>query len=276
MWAEENEGLLKTIPLNKNHTLNLEALESLYNPKTKVLAITHVSNTLGLITDLEIIKTFVKKHNLILVIDGAQSAPHMQVDLQKLDPDFFVCSAHKIYGPTGTGILYMSEKWLNKLPLSKTGGGTIKTVTFKKTEYAEGALRFEPGTPHIAGAVAFAEAIRFVNEIGMDVIYHHELELVNYAQELLKQIPEVIVYGESNLKAGVISFNVKNQHPFDVGSLLDKYGIAIRTGHHCTQPLMQELNIPGTIRVSFAIYNTKNEIDFFIEKLKKVISMLGN
>lgn len=275
LWAENNNGHLKVIPLLQNQSLDIDAIENLITPKTKVIAITHVSNTLGLFTDIEKIKVIAKKHNLIIVLDGAQSAPHASVDLQKLDVDFFVCSAHKIYGPTGIGLLYMSEKWLNELPITKPGGGTIKTVSFKKTEYAEGALRFEPGTPHIAGAIGFAEAIRFVDEIGMDTIFTYEHELVQHAQTLLKQIPEVIIYGESELKAGVISFNIKNQHPFDVGTLLDKYGIAVRTGHHCTQPLMECLGIQGTIRISFAIYNTKQEINFFIEKLKKVITMLN-
>ena len=189
--------------------------------------------------------------------------------------DFFVCSAHKIYGPTGIGLLYLSEKWLKELPVSKPGGGTIKTVTFEKTEYAEGALRFEPGTPHIAGAIGFAAAIDFINEVGINTIFDHEHELVQYAQLKMIEIPEIIIYGKSDHKAGVISFNVIGQHPFDVGTLLDKYGIAVRTGHHCTQPLMQCLNIQGTVRISFAIYNTKEEIDFFIEKLKKVITMLS-
>ena len=208
-------------------------------------------------------------------MDGAQSAPHMAIDLQKLNVDFFVCSAHKMYGPTGIGLLYLSEKWLKELAISKPGGGTIKTVTFEKTEYAEGALRFESGTPHIAGAIGFGAAIDFMNGVGIEKIFEHEHELVQYAQLKMSEIPEVIIYGKSNDKAGVISFNVKGQHPFDVGTLLDKYGIAVRTGHHCTQPLMQCLNIQGTIRISFAIYNTKQEIDFFIDKLKKVITMLS-
>ncbi len=275
LWAQENGGKLNVIPLLENQTLDYGAIERLITNKTKLIAITHVSNTLGLITDIERIKHIAKKHNLAILLDGAQSAPHMAIDLQKLDVDFFVCSAHKMYGPTGIGLLYLSEKWLNTLPLSKTGGGTIKTVTFKKTEYAEGALRFEPGTPHIAGAIAFARAINFINEVGIQTIFNHEEELVQYAQKKLIEIPEVIVYGQSAHKAGVISFNVVNQHPFDVGTLLDKYGIAVRTGHHCTQPLMQQLNIQGTIRISFAVYNTMQEIDFFIEKLRKVISMLN-
>jgi len=210
-----------------------------------------------------------------VLVDGAQSAPHLPVNLDELEVDFYACSAHKIYGPTGIGMLYLSEKWLNDLPVARPGGGTIKTVSFEKTEYAAGALRFEPGTPDISGAIGFAEAIRFIGEIGMDTIFTHEHELVQYAQKELKKIPEVQIYGESENKAGVISFNVKAQHPFDVGTLLDKYGIAVRTGHHCTQPLMEMLGINGTVRISFAIYNTREEIDYFIEKLKKVITMLS-
>jgi cysteine desulfurase/selenocysteine lyase len=275
LWAQENGGKLKVIPLLDDQTIDYSVVEKLITNKTKLIAITQVSNTLGLITDIEKIKTLAKKNNIPILLDGAQSAPHMPIDLQKLDVDFFVCSAHKMYGPTGIGLLYLSEKWLKELPVSKPGGGTIKTVTFEKTDYAEGALRFEPGTPHIAGAIGFAAAIDFIKSVGIQNIFDHEDELVQYAQLKMSEIPEVIVYGKSDHKAGVISFNVLGQHPFDVGTLLDKYGIAVRTGHHCTQPLMQCLNIQGTIRVSFAIYNTKQEIDFFIEKLKKVITMLS-
>lgn len=274
LWAEANAGKLKIIPLKSDQSLDLNVLESLITPKTKLIAVTHVSNTLGLITDLGKIKAAAKKHNIPVLIDGAQSVPHMEVDLRELDVDFYACSAHKVYGPTGVGILYLSKKWLNELPLGRSGGGTIKTVSFDRTEYTEGASRFEPGTPNIAGVIAFAEAIKFVDGIGMKTIFDHEQELVQHAQKLLREIPEVTIYGEDDHKAGVISFNVKGQHPFDVGTLLDKYGIAVRTGHHCTQPLMQCLNIQGTVRISFAIYNTKKEIEFFIEKLKKVIDML--
>jgi cysteine desulfurase/selenocysteine lyase len=239
------------------------------------LVVAHVSNTLGLVSDLTRIKKILKPFNVPLMVDGAQSAPHMKVNLEDLDVDFFACSAHKIYGPTGIGMLYISQKWLNELPVSRAGGGTIKTVTFEKTEYAEGALRWEPGTPNIAGAVGFAEALRFVSSLGIDQIYNYEHKLVQHAQQQLSQIEEVEVYGKSTNKAGVISFNVKGAHPFDVGTLLDKYGIAVRTGHHCTQPLMQCLNIQGTVRISFAVYNTLEEVDFFIEKLRKSIKMLS-
>ncbi len=275
MWAEEHGGKLKVISLKENQQLDYDNIESLISDKTKLIAVTHVSNTLGLITDVQSIKSISTKHHIPLLIDGAQSAPHMGIDLKALDPDFFVCSAHKMYGPTGIGLLYLSEKWLKELPVSKPGGGTIKTVSFDKTDYAEGALRFEPGTPHIAGAIGFSEAISFMRDIGVDALHQHENELVQYAQTLLRELPEITLYGDSSEKAGVISFNVKNQHPFDVGTLLDQYGIAVRTGHHCTQPLMQLLGVPGTVRISFAVYNTKEEIDFFIEKLKKVIKMLN-
>jgi cysteine desulfurase / selenocysteine lyase len=275
LWAKENAGRLNVIPVKNNQELNLELLESLITPKTKVIALAHVSNTLGVISDLNAILAVAQKHNLITVIDGAQSAPHMAVNLEALNVDFFVCSAHKLYAPTGIGMLYMSEKWLKELPITKTGGGTIKTVSFENTEYAEGALRFEPGTPHIAGAVGFGAALNYVNTFGMDAIYKHELALVKQAQEKLLELPEVTVYGQSQHKAGVISFNVKGAHPFDVGTLLDKYGVAVRTGHHCTQPLMQELNVPGTVRASFGIYNTAEEVNYFIEKLKRIITMLS-
>ena len=274
LWAKENKGVLKIIPLLANQNLNYDSIEKLITYKTKLIAITHVSNTLGLITDIERIISIAKKHQLPILLDGAQSAPHMPVDLKKLDVDFFVCSAHKLYGPTGVGLLYLSQKWLDKLPVSKTGGGIIKSVSFENTEYADGALRFEPGTPNISGVIGFSNAIKFINNIGITTIFEFEKKLVQYAQKKLREIPEIIMYGESDEKAGVISFNVKSHHPFDIGTLLDNYGIAVRTGHHCTQPLMQDLKIQGTVRISFAIYNTIEEINYFIEKLKKVIKML--
>lgn len=275
LWAQQNGGSLKIIPLKSNQELDLENFETLISSKTKLIAVAHVSNTLGVISNYDKIKSLADKYNVPLLLDGAQSAPHMPLDLVKLNPDFFVCSAHKMYGPTGVGLLYMSKSWINKLPISKTGGGTIKTVSFEKTDYVDGALRFEPGTPNISGVIAFAEAIGFMNDIGMQTIYNYEHSLMQYAQQRLEQISEIEIYGKNNVKAGVISFNVLNQHPFDVGTLLDKYGIAVRTGHHCTQPLMSHLNIQGTIRVSFGVYNQLSEIDFFIEKLKKVVKMLS-
>jgi cysteine desulfurase / selenocysteine lyase len=274
LWAQENEGKLQIVPLLANNSLDYDEFEKIVSRRTKLIAVSHVSNTLGLISDLEKIKKIAAKYNVPVLVDGAQSAPHMPVDLQALNVDFYACSAHKIYGPTGIGMLYVSDRWLKELAQSRTGGGTIKTVSFKRTEYAEGALRFEPGTPDISGAIGFAEAIRFIDDLGVKNIYEYEHELVQYAQQQLKALPEVYIYGSGTNKAAVISFNVKGQHPFDVGTLLDKYGIAVRTGHHCTQPLMQCLNISGTIRISFGVYNTKEEVDYFIEKLKKSIILL--
>ena len=274
IWAEENGGHLKVIPLLSDQSMDYEAFEKLLSPATRLIAVTHVSNTLGLQTDVSRIRKAALQLNIPFLLDGAQSAPHMKVDLTELAPDFFVCSGHKMYGPTGTGILYLSERWLRELPAVRTGGGAIKTVSFEKTEYVEGALRFEPGTPNIAGAIGFAAALDFINTIGMDKIAAHEQQLVRLAQQLLGQLDEVEIYGRSENKAAVISFNVGKQHPFDVGTLLDKFGIAVRTGHHCTQPLMASLNIPGTVRATFAVYNTEQEVEFFIMKLKRVIEML--
>lgn len=274
VWAEENGGHLKVIPLLSDQSMDYEAFEKLLSPATRLIAVTHVSNTLGLQTDVSRIRKAALQLNIPFLLDGAQSAPHMKVDLTELAPDFFVCSGHKMYGPTGTGILYLSERWLRELPAVRTGGGTIKTVSFEKTDYVEGALRFEPGTPNIAGVIGFAAALDFLNTIGMDKIAAHEQQLVRLAQQLLGQLDEVEIYGRSENKAAVISFNVGKQHPFDVGTLLDKFGIAVRTGHHCTQPLMASLNIPGTVRATFAVYNTEQEVEFFVMKLKRVIEML--
>jgi cysteine desulfurase/selenocysteine lyase len=275
LWCERNKGKLNYIPVNKDGTLQAEKLKELITSKTKVLAVTHVSNTLGVINPVkELIKT-AKEHGLIVLIDGAQSIPHMKVNVPELGADFFVFSGHKVYAPTGVGVLWMNKNWISKLQVAKAGGGTIKTVSFEKTEYAEGTLRFEPGTPNIEGVVGLAAAIDYVNGIGMDVISKHEHDLLKRATEKLIEFPEVEIYGNVKDKAGVISFNVKGAHPFDVGTLLDKYGIAVRTGHHCTQPLMNCFHIPGTVRASFAMYNTLEEVDQFIEALRKSIKMLS-
>ena len=275
LWAEEHGGRLKVIPLADGQSLGTGEVSALITPKTKLIAIAHVSNTLGVISDLPAITALARKHGIPVLVDGAQAAPHMPVDLFALDVDFYTCSAHKMYGPTGTGMLYLSKRWLRDLAQSRTGGGTIRTVSFEKAVYAEGALRFEAGTPHISGAIGFAAALRFMNGIGMEQIFGHEHRLVQLAQSALKELPEVQLYGAHESKAGVVSFNVKKHHPFDVGTLLDKWGIAVRTGHHCTQPLMECLGVQGTVRASFAVYNTPEEVTFFTEKLKKAIMMLG-
>jgi cysteine desulfurase/selenocysteine lyase len=277
LWCEKNNGKLNVLPINTDGSLQLDKLKALVTSKTAVVALTHVSNTLGVINPIKDIVKQIRdiNPNTIILIDGAQSVPHIKIDVKELDADFFVFSGHKLYAPTGTGVLYGKSDALNKLKLSRSGGGTIKTVTFQKTEYVDGPLRFEPGTPNVEGVLGLAAAINYINEIGIDKLASYEHELLTYAQSKLNEIKEVEIYANHLNKAAVISFNVKGQHPFDVGTLLDKYGIAVRTGHHCTQPLMSFFNIPGTIRASFAVYNTKEEIDHFIEKLKKVITMLN-
>ncbi|MGZ3931580.1 MAG: aminotransferase class V-fold PLP-dependent enzyme [Bacteroidia bacterium] len=275
LLCERNEGKLKVIPVNHDGSLQLEKLNGLITGKTALIALTQVSNTLGVINPVKDIIKIAHQKNCLVLIDGAQSVPHQSVDVQDLDADFFVFSGHKIYGPTGVGVLWAKKKWIQDLQLSKAGGGTIKTVSFEKTEYVEGPMRFEPGTPNIEGVIGLAEAIRYISAIGMDAVSKHEHELLRHATERLNEIPEVEIYANHLNKAAVISFNIKGAHPFDVGTLLDKYGIAVRTGHHCTQPLMNYYNIPGTVRASFGMYNTISEIDAFIDALKKSIRMLS-
>ncbi len=275
LWCERNKGKLKIIPIHADGTLKIEELKDLISINTALIAVTHVSNTLGIINPVEEIVLIAKQHNIPVLIDGAQSVPHQKVDVKELDADFFVFSAHKLYAPTGVGVLWMKKKWMNSLQLTKAGGGTIKTVTFERTEYVEGPSKFEPGTPNIEGVLGLAEAIKYIDRVGMDNISKHEHTLLKYATECLNEFPEVEIYGNTTNKAAVISFNVKGAHPFDVGTLLDKYGVAVRTGHHCTQPLMSHFGIPGTVRVSFGMYNSIEEINIFIEALKKSIKMLS-
>ncbi len=275
LWCERNNGTLKIIPVNDDGTLQIKKLETLISPLTKLISVTQVSNTLGVINPIDEIIKVAKINKVPVLIDGAQAVPHMQVDLKNMGADFFVFSAHKVYAPTGVGVLWMNKNWLPKLQLSKAGGGTIKTVSFEKTEYVDGPLRFEPGTPNIEGVIGLAEALKYLNSVGMDKIAKHEHTLLKYATEKLNEFPEVEIYANHLNKAAVISFNVKGAHPFDVGTLLDKYGIAVRTGHHCTQPLMKHYNIPGTVRASFAMYNTLVEVNSFIEALQKSIKMLS-
>lgn len=275
LWCEKNNGILKFIPIDSDGKLQIKKLEELITSQTKLVAITQVSNTLGVINDVEAIIKIAKFRQIPVLIDGAQSVPHMKIDVNQLGADFFVFSGHKLYAPTGVGVLWMAKKWFKKLELSRAGGGTIKTVSFEKTEYVDGPMRFESGTPNIEGVVGLAAAINYLNAVGMDKIAKHEHTLLKYATERLNEIPEVEIYANHLDKAAVISFNVKGAHPFDVGTLLDKYGIAVRTGHHCTQPLMKHFNIPGTVRASFAMYNTLEEINQFIEALQKSIKMLS-
>ncbi len=276
LLCEEKNAILKYIPINEAGELLLEELPKLITAKTKLVALTHISNTLGTINPIkDIIKQVRHLSKAVVLIDGAQAVPHLQPNVQDLDCDFYVFSAHKLYGPTGLGILYAKEEWLQKFSPYQSGGGTIKTVTLQKTEFAESPLKFEAGTPHIEGGIALAEAIKYAQSVGFENIQQQESELLEYATNKLIEIPDLKIYGTAKNKTSVISFNVGNIHPFDIGTLLDKYGVAVRTGHHCTQPLWQFYNIPGTIRASLSFYNTKEEVDVFTEALKKSIRLLS-
>jgi cysteine desulfurase / selenocysteine lyase len=272
--CEEKGASLKVIPVNENGELIFSEFEKLLSEKTKLIAVTHVSNTTGIINPVKEIIAKAKQKNIPVFLDGAQAIPHMSVDVKDLDCDFYCFSGHKVFGPTGIGVLYVKENWLEKFSTYQVGGGTIKTVSFGKTEYVEGPLRFEAGTPNIEGAIGLAAALEYIDAIGLKNIAQYEHELMHYSTQKLKQIEGLKVYGDVEHKAAVISFNVKNIHPFDVGTILDKQGVAVRTGHHCTQPLMKHFGIPGTIRASFAFYNTKEEIDVFVTALEKAIKML--
>jgi cysteine desulfurase / selenocysteine lyase len=277
MLCNATGAILKYITLNDDLTLNLDSLDQhLLQGNVKMVAITHVSNVLGITNSID--KIIAKAHinGALVLIDGCQAPQHTIVDVQFLDADFYVFSAHKLYGPTGVGILYGKEYLLNAMQPYQGGGGMIHAVSLDNgTTYATLPHKFEAGTPNIAGNIALGAAINYVQDIGITAIEEYEYELVSYAQQQLLLLPEVNMYAINSTKAGVISFNVANNHPFDVGTLLDKQGVAVRTGHHCCQPLMQHLGIPGTIRASFAMYNTQAEIDVFITALKKAIGMLS-
>lgn len=272
----EKKAVLKYIPINQDGELILEELPKLITAKTKLVSFTHISNTLGTINPVkEMIATIRSLSKAAVLIDGAQAVPHLKPDVQDLDCDFYVFSGHKLFGPTGVGALYAKEEWLQKFGPYQTGGGTIKTVTLEKTEFADSPLMFEAGTPHIEGGIGLAAAIKYITQVGFENIQKHEDDLLQYATKQLKEIEGLVIYGNAKHKTSVISFNVGSIHPFDIGTLLDKYGVAIRSGHHCTQPLWQYYNIPGTIRASFAFYNTFEEVDVFIEALKKSIRLLS-
>lgn len=274
MLCEKIGATLKVIPMNEHGELIMAKAEELITDKTAVVAVNHVSNALGTINPVEELGALARKANACFVIDGAQSVPHMKVDVQAIDADFYVFSGHKIFGPTGIGIMYGKSQWLEKLPPYQGGGEMIKTVTFEKTTYAEAPFKFEAGTPNIEGAITLGTAIDFVNSIGMDAIAAHEAALLEYAIEKGKNFPGLRMIGTAQNKASVFSFVVEGTHPYDVGVLLDKMGVAVRTGHHCTQPIMEFFEIPGTIRASFAFYNTFEEVDKLFEALEKAVSML--
>ncbi|MDY2586122.1 aminotransferase class V-fold PLP-dependent enzyme [Winogradskyella aquimaris] len=275
MLCESTGAVLKVIPMNTNGDLVLSEFDKLLNQNTKLVFVNHISNALGTINPIETIIEKAHKVGAAVLVDGAQSCPHIKPDVQALDVDFYVCSAHKICGPTGIGMLYGKEEWLKKLPPYQGGGEMIAEVSFEKTTYADLPHKFEAGTPNVCGGIAFGAAIDYMNSIGFDAIVQYEHELLVYATKQLQNIEGLTIYGTSEHKTSVISFNVGNIHPYDIGTILDKMGIAVRTGHHCAQPIMDFYKIPGTIRASFMFYNTKEEIDIFISALKKAILMLS-
>ncbi|MGB1448918.1 MAG: aminotransferase class V-fold PLP-dependent enzyme [Flavobacteriaceae bacterium] len=274
MLCEKTAAVLKVIPMTQQGTLDMEAYASLLSEKTKLVFVNHVSNALGTINPIEEIITKAHEKGAKVLIDGAQAAPHIKADVQALDIDFYVTSAHKLCGPTGIGMLYGKESLLEQLPPYQGGGEMIAEVTFEKTTYAGLPHKFEAGTPNIAGGIAFGAAIDYMNAIGFDAIAAYEKELLDYGTKQLNAIEGVEIYGKAKEKTAVISFNVKGIHPYDIGSILDKMGVAVRTGHHCAQPIMDYFHIPGTIRASFSFYNTKEEIDHMIVALKRAMAML--
>ena len=274
MMVEKNHAKLNVIPLKENGELDLDHFKSIISSKTKVVFLNHVSNALGIINPIEEIIEISHKNGAVVLIDGAQSSAHFSIDLQKLDIDYFTASAHKLCGPTGIGFLYGKKELLKKLSPLMGGGEMISDVTFEKTTYADLPHKFEAGTPNISGVIAFGEAINYMNNIGFDNILNYEKELLNYAQDQIRKIEGVEIYGDSINKTPIVSFNIKGIHPYDIGSILDKMGIAVRTGHHCAQPIMDFYKIPGTVRASFSFYNTIEEIDLMIKGLKKAIMML--
>jgi cysteine desulfurase/selenocysteine lyase len=274
MLCERTGAALKVIPITANGTLDMGVYADLLNERTKVVFVNHVSNALGIINPIEEIIEKAHAVGAAVLIDGAQATPHMVPDVKALDVEFYTTSAHKICGPTGMGVLYGKEAWLRKLPPYQGGGEMIDQVTFEKTTYADLPHKFEAGTPNIAGGVGFGAAVDYMNNIGFDAIAAHERDLMRHATEKLKKIQGLHIYGDVDKKVAVISFNVEGIHPYDIGTLLDKMGIAVRTGHHCCQPIMDHFKIPGTVRASFAFYNTHEEVVRFIAGVEKAVGML--
>ncbi len=274
MLCEKTGAVLKVIPMNEDGVLLMDEFDKLLSNKTRLVFVNHVSNALGTVNPIEIIIRKAHAVDAKVLIDGAQASPHIQADVQALDVDYYVTSAHKLYGPTGIGMLYGKESALRRLPPFQGGGEMISEVTFEKTTYADLPHKFEAGTPNIAGGIAFGAALEYINAIGIKKIANYEEELLQYATYELSKIPGLKIYGTASKKIAVISFNVEGIHPYDIGSILDKLGIAVRTGHHCAQPIMDYYQIPGTVRASFSFYNTFEEIDRMIEALIKAITML--
>ncbi|WP_405384972.1 aminotransferase class V-fold PLP-dependent enzyme [Maribacter sp. LLG6340-A2] len=274
MLCERTGAVLKVIPMNQEGELRMDVYEDLLSDKTKLVFCNHISNALGTINPIEEIIEKAHQVGAAVLIDGAQATPHLVPDIQALDVDFYTCSAHKICGPTGVGMLYGKEEWLNKLPPYQGGGEMIAEVTFEKTTYADLPHKFEAGTPNICGGIAFGAALDYMNALGFEEIAKYEHELLEYATQELLKIDGLKIYGTAKNKTSVISFNIEGIHPYDMGSILDKLGIAVRTGHHCAQPIMDFYKIPGTVRASFAFYNTKEEVDVLIAGVLKAKSML--
>ena len=275
MLCQRTGAVLKVIPMSEEGALQMQEYKSLLNSKTKLVFVNHISNALGTINPVKEIIELAHQHGAAVLIDGAQACAHQQVDVQELDADFYVSSAHKMCGPTGIGFLYGKESWLNKLPPYQGGGEMIKEVSFEKTTYAELPHKFEAGTPNVSGGIAFGIAIDYLNSIGLEAIAAYEQELLEYATKQLLEIPGLRIYGTSADKTSVISFNLEGVHPYDVGTILDKLGIAVRTGHHCAQPIMDFYQIPGTVRASFSFYNTTEEIDRLVAGVKRAQQMLS-
>ena len=273
MLCERTGAILRVIPMNEDGSLQMDVYHELLNKKTKLVFCNHVSNALGTINPIKEIIDAAHKFGAAVLVDGAQATPHIKPNVQELDVDFYVASAHKICGPTGVGVLYGKEKWLNKLPPYQGGGEMIDTVTFEKTTYTGLPHKFEAGTPNICGGIAFGVALDYINSIGFDAISRYENELLAYGTQELLKIEGLKIYGNVS-KTAVISFNIDGVHPYDIGAILDKLGVAVRTGHHCAQPIMDFYKIPGTVRASFAFYNTKQEIDVLVEGVKKAKMML--
>ena len=272
--CEERGAKLKVLPFDDDGVLCLDQLESLITPRTKIVAVTHVSNTLGTCNPVADIIRIAHAHSVPVMLDGAQAVAHQPVDVQALDCDFYCFSGHKMYGPMGIGVMYGKEAWLNQMKPYQGGGEMISTVTFEKTTYNELPFKFEAGTPAVGDAIGLRTAIEYMQQIGIQNIARHEEELLQYATEKLQQINGLRIYGRAPHKAAVISFLIGNLHPYDVGVLLDHQGVAVRTGHHCTQPIMDRFGIPGTVRASFALYNTREEVDALVAAVERATNML--
>ena len=273
MICEEKKAKLKIIPMDNNGELIIKELDKIINEKTKFISVNHVSNSLGTINPIRKIIQIAHQSNIKIMIDGAQAVQHLEIDMKEIDADFYCFSGHKVYAPTGIGILYGKKELLEKMPPYQGGGDMIKSVTFEKTIYNDIPNRFEAGTPNISGAIALGKAIDYITHIGINNITKYEKDLLNYATSKLKKISEIKIIGEAKEKAAVISFIIEGIHPHDIGTIMDSHGIAIRAGHHCTQPVMDYYNITATARVSFAIYNTKKDIDKLVEAIKKCIKV---